>query len=1127
MINRVSAGKLPKCDRAWPLAVAWLLATLLPFTGQAAQVLVSTPAELAAAADVAQPGDTILMQDGEWPNSDLLLAATGTATQPITLRAQTLGRVTLTGQSRLRLAGSFLVVDGLIFTNGYRTSGDVIAFQDSALSVASHSRLTNCAIVDYNPPNLTNDTKWVSLYGVSNRVEGCYFKGKANIGATLVAWVSELPDAPNHHRIARNHFGPRPLLTAASNGGETIRIGLADVSFNLSRTLVEENFFEQCNGDVETISSKSGENIFRRNTFFECEGALTLRHGNGCVVEENYFFGNRKPLTGGVRVIGEDHKVINNYFAELAGAASRSPLTLMQGLVNTPLNGYFQVKRVTVAFNTFVNCTNSLLLGLVGTLSGTTNVTTLPPVDCIIANNLVLQPAGKIVDQRITPENLLWEANILFGTTLGITTNGGTLRVDPQLAVVDGLWRPSSNSPALGAALGNYPFVTEDFEGQARPALKDIGCDQSSLTAPLYPPLASTNVGPLWMRERGTFLVWPAPADIAYGTLLGAAQLNALANAAGTFSYDPPTGTLLETGSNQVLTVIFTPNDLVNFNAATQSVTINVHQATPTITWATPAPIIYGTALGAAQLNVNVNADGSFEFNPPAGTVLSVGSNQTLTVHFTPEDTNNFLPASRTVFIHVNKATPALTWAAPAALEQGIALAGAQLNAAAEVPGTFIYAPTSGTVLAAGPAQLLTVTFTPEDTTNYHAATSTVQINVTIGGKTVPTVTWPTPAAILSGRPLGGLQLNATANIPGTFAYTPPAGTVLPIGHDQILSVTFTPSNSATYASTTNQVLIDVANLSSNAIVRVAYLVPTNRTAQSHAVASLRQMVLLHQKWFSEQMERNGFGHKTFTYETEADGVTPVIHVLPVAATDSQLRSDIYGGAVIAAVQAAGLPVGAPGQVWWLLPETHREQADGSFSGGFELGQFVPGSSGDIVDSGWALSGGDHLALYPTAYHTNAQVYAGRIVPDLGPFPLVQNLSFPWFEGTSLSGVSSSALGAGLQSLGVAFGLGTDFRNDENFNGNLMGFGFRGLRGVFYPKLYPFNFCGLSYASALALDVNPFFNPGRLVTDTNRPAVTISTSGQRTPVNGLLQIAFQATDNKALQGALLTWETWR
>src|SRR6185503_4096901 len=234
------------------------------------------------------------------------------------------------------------------------------------------------------------------------------------------------------------------------------------------------------------------------------------------------------------------------------------------------------------------------------------------------------------------------------------------------------------------------------------------------------------------------------------------------------------------------------------------------------------------------------------------------------------------------------------------------------------------------------------------------------------------------------------------------------------------------------------------------------------------------------------------------------------------------LRSDLDGQSIITAVQAAGLPVGAPGQVWWLIPETHREQADGAINGGFELGHREPATP---MDSGWAMSAGNHLALYPPTFHTNILLYEGITVPDIGPFPLVQDVSFPWFEGTTLSAISSSALGAGLHSLGEAFGLDIDFRNDENFNGNVMGFGFRGIRGAMYPKLYPFNFCGLSYASALALDVNPFFNSGRPATDTGNPSVTILTFGERSPVSGLLQITFRATDDRALHAALLTWET--
>src|SRR5579885_3853788 len=64
--------------------------------------------------------------------------------------------------------------------------------------------------------------------------------------------------------------------------------------------------------------------------------------------------------------------------------------------------------------------------------------------------------------------------------------------------------------------------------------------------------------------------------------------------------------------------------------------------------------------------------------------------------------------------------------------------------------------------------------------------------------KSTPTVTWTTPAPITYGTPLSSTQLNATASVPGNFAYTPSAGTVLNAG-TQKLSVTFTPSDTTKY----------------------------------------------------------------------------------------------------------------------------------------------------------------------------------------------------------------------------------------------------------------------------------------------------------------------------------------
>jgi hypothetical protein len=73
-----------------------------------------------------------------------------------------------------------------------------------------------------------------------------------------------------------------------------------------------------------------------------------------------------------------------------------------------------------------------------------------------------------------------------------------------------------------------------------------------------------------------------------------------------------------------------------------------------------------------------------------------------------------------------------------------------------------------------------------------------------------PVITWSTPADITYGTALGPAQLNATANVPGTFAYTPAAGTVLNAGPGQTLSLTFTPSNLTLYDPTAVSTNINV-----------------------------------------------------------------------------------------------------------------------------------------------------------------------------------------------------------------------------------------------------------------------------------------------------------------------------
>jgi len=368
---------------------ALALVLFAPFA-LAAEHRVGTPAEIAAAARVAAPGDTLIMKNGTWTDAKIVLEAKGAENKPITLRAETPGKVVVTGDSVLRLAGEYLVVDGLSFE---RCTGreDLLEFRTHSKRHASHSRVTNCSFVDCNPPDPKTENRWISLYGTNNRVDHCYVAGKTNRGTTLVVWLQA--DAV-HHQIDRNHFGPRPRLKV--NGGETVRIGDSKTAEVTARSTVESNLFEECNGEVEIISSKSSENIYRGNTFRRCEGALTLRHGHACTVEGNVFLGEGKPRTGGVRIIDADHRVVKNFFRDLTGEDTRAALCMMNGIVNSKPNEYYPVRRALVTANTLVNCAQNFVLGYAGEGG------TLAPEDCVFERNRIVSKQEPHV-RTITP----------------------------------------------------------------------------------------------------------------------------------------------------------------------------------------------------------------------------------------------------------------------------------------------------------------------------------------------------------------------------------------------------------------------------------------------------------------------------------------------------------------------------------------------------------------------------------------------------------------------------------------------------------------------------------------------------------------------------------------------------
>ncbi|MDF7798996.1 polysaccharide lyase 6 family protein [Pontiellaceae bacterium B1224] len=473
-----------------------LLVSVLFTAVTRSDTLVGNMTELNTAIDAAQPGDTILMQNGVWNSVVIDFDADGLLGQPITLRAEVDGQVSLEGASKLQIAGDYLVVRGLVFTNGAASSGSVIEFRGGSSDLSNNSRLTECVMIGFNPVDPTVNYKWVSIYGVSNRVDHCHFSGMNHIGVTLTVWPTS-GGPPGYARIDGNYFGDRAPGTG--NGFETIRIGTSGVSDQEAGAVVESNCFYRCNGEIEIISNKTIGNEYRRNSFVECAGQLTLRHGGSCRVEGNFFFGNNVSGSSGVRVIGPNHVIVNNYFADLEGTGTRAAIAIMNGVPDSPLNRYLQATNDVIAFNTFVNCEETFAIGT----ESSGGDTTLPPADCVIANNVVLSNRGPLIDEINEPVNMLYEGNIMFGAATGLPPTPGIIVVDPLLSLAsDGLWRPGTNSPVLNAALGSYPDVLIDMDRQSRETgSKDVGADEIDESAPLFSPLGPEDVGPRWMRS--------------------------------------------------------------------------------------------------------------------------------------------------------------------------------------------------------------------------------------------------------------------------------------------------------------------------------------------------------------------------------------------------------------------------------------------------------------------------------------------------------------------------------------------------------------------------------------------------------------------------------------------------
>src|SRR5690606_37133724 len=232
---------------------------------------VTNEAELVDAIGKSVPGDIIIMKNGIWNNIDIVFKSRGAKNKPITLKAETAGQVIISGASSLRLAGEYLIVEGLHFKNGHSSRNfHLIEFRDGKTH-ANHSRITNIAVSKFNKESGTD--AWVGFYGKHNRVDHSLFEGKVSQTVLMIVWRST-PEA-NYHRIDHNHFKDIPSI--GLGGAIAIRIGDGTEALSSSITTVESNIFENMLGIGKIINIKSSGNIIRGNTFIKASGSICLR----------------------------------------------------------------------------------------------------------------------------------------------------------------------------------------------------------------------------------------------------------------------------------------------------------------------------------------------------------------------------------------------------------------------------------------------------------------------------------------------------------------------------------------------------------------------------------------------------------------------------------------------------------------------------------------------------------------------------------------------------------------------------------------------------------------------------------------------------------------------------------
>lgn len=342
-----------------------------------------------------KPGDKILLNDGTINNLSVNINTKGQLLNRITIKAKNPGKVILTGKVSIVMSGSYTTLANIVFKDGGK--------EDAITIKGNGNRLTGCDI----SLNKTNGPV-IMVYPKNNRIDHCNIHDFTKDDR----WIQKDPNSTSEDYILIDHnIIKNRKKGSAGNGYETIQLRNEDNKIQ-SKSIIYQNMFEKCDGEIEMISIKSSNNIVANNTVVTTKATITLRSGFNNYIVNNKFLQNGTDDSGGLRVTGENHIIKSNLFKEINGGDTNNCAICVINKTSSSAS-YQQVKNLKVLNNIFLN--NDCDIGL-GISKGK-----LPPIDIEFSNNIFYKTSKNPVfsSKGSDCKNLVFNNNKYYVTNIG------------------------------------------------------------------------------------------------------------------------------------------------------------------------------------------------------------------------------------------------------------------------------------------------------------------------------------------------------------------------------------------------------------------------------------------------------------------------------------------------------------------------------------------------------------------------------------------------------------------------------------------------------------------------------------------------------------------------------------